>query len=118
MGSRFDSLGLPELLTLAGCHQPADGHHWHLLRHTHASHAVMAGASLYDVQRLLGHATAAMTARYAHLAPDHLAGAVARLNFAAPAPAGVSDLDEERRKRALDLDGKTGNKTGRAAKVS
>jgi hypothetical protein len=76
-----------------------------MLRHTFASHGVMSGASLYDVQRLLGHATAAMTQRYAHLSPDHLAGAVARLSFAPATPATVDDLAEERRRRALGATG-------------
>lgn len=39
----------------------------HDLRHSFASLAVMAGASLYDVQKLLGHQDIAMTQRYAHL---------------------------------------------------
>ena len=43
----------------------------HLLRHTFASHAVMAGTSLYKVQRWLGHSDAHTTADvYAHLSPD------------------------------------------------
>ena len=40
----------------------------HDLRHTHATYLLEAGASLYEVQRALGHADASMTARYAHLA--------------------------------------------------
>jgi integrase len=40
----------------------------HDLRHSFASLAVNAGATLYEVQGLLGHSTAAMTQRYAHLA--------------------------------------------------
>ena len=44
----------------------------------------MSGLSLYDVQRLLGHASIAMTERYAHLAPDHLSTQVARLSFDQP----------------------------------
>lgn len=99
MGAEFDTLGLPYAFDLAGCHRPADGHAWHMLRHTFASHAVMAGASLYEVQRLLGHATPIMTQRYAHLAPDHLASVVARLSFAPPVAANVADIGEERRKR-------------------
>jgi integrase len=42
----------------------------HDLRHSFASLAVNAGASLYDVQKLLGHANSAMTQRYSHLS-DH-----------------------------------------------
>lgn len=39
-------------------------------RHTFASWLAMEDISLYDVKELLGHATLAMTERYARLAPD------------------------------------------------
>jgi len=42
----------------------------HDLRHSFASHAIMAGESLFTVSRLLGHSRVQTTARYAHLA-DH-----------------------------------------------
>lgn len=53
---------------------------WHDLRHTFASHLVQRGVSLFAVQQLLGHGSSVMTQRYAHLAPDHLADAVAVLD--------------------------------------
>jgi Phage integrase family len=40
---------------------------------------VMRGVTLKELQELLGHASLAMTMRYAHLAPEHLRTAVARL---------------------------------------
>jgi integrase len=43
---------------------------FHSLRHTFASWAVMAGIPLYMVGKTLGHKTAVMTQRYAHLAPE------------------------------------------------
>jgi integrase len=47
----------------------------HALRHTCASLAISAGANVKVVQRLLGHATAAMTLdTYGHLMSDDLAG--------------------------------------------
>jgi integrase len=44
----------------------------HDLRHTFASHFVMNGGSLHDLQALLGHSSPMMTQRYAHLAPGYL----------------------------------------------
>jgi integrase len=55
---------------------------FHDLRHTFASNLVMQGKPLYDVQKLLGHSTSAMTERYAHLSPNYLNGVTECLNFA------------------------------------
>jgi len=49
---------------------------WHDLRHIFASRIVMKGVPLYTVQGLLGHSTAEMTKRYAHLAPEYMANSV------------------------------------------
>lgn len=53
------------------------------LRHTFASHLVMAGVPLYTVSELMGHERVEMTKRYAHLAPRVLQSAVSVLNFGA-----------------------------------
>ena len=52
---------------------------WHDLRHSCASWLVQAGVPLHTVAEILGHTSTAMTRRYAHLAPEHLADAMAKL---------------------------------------
>lgn len=53
-----------------------DDFHFHDLRHTFASHLVMAGIDITTVSRLLGHKSLTMTLRYAHLAPNHVVSAL------------------------------------------
>ncbi len=52
---------------------------FHCLRHTYASRLVQAGVDLYRVQRLLGHSTPVMTARYSKLADSDLKAAVEKM---------------------------------------
>lgn len=54
---------------------------FHDLRHTFASHLVMAGASLKVIQQLLGHKDIKMTMRYSHLSQEHLQDIINRLSF-------------------------------------
>lgn len=51
---------------------------FHTLRHTFASHAVMAGVDLHTLAKILGHRDLSMVQRYAHLAPAHLQAATNR----------------------------------------
>ena len=52
---------------------------FHVLRHSYASRLVQQGVDLYRVQRLLGHSTPTLTARYAKLADDDLREAVQQM---------------------------------------
>jgi integrase len=53
--------------------------HFHSLRHTFASWLVQNGASLYQVQKLLGHSNPRITQVYAHLQPSEMHEIVERL---------------------------------------
>jgi integrase len=57
-----------------------EGFVFHDLRHTFASHLVMAGVDIMTVKEFLGHKRLEMTLRYAHLAPDHKRAAINRLD--------------------------------------
>lgn len=52
---------------------------WHDLRHTCASWLAQAGVPLHTIGEFLGHSSTAVTKRYAHLAPQHLAEAIGRV---------------------------------------
>jgi integrase len=59
---------------------------FHDLRHTFASHFIMRGGTLKELQEILGHKNITMTMRYAHLSQEHKKKAVNLLNgLTAPA---------------------------------
>lgn len=51
----------------------------HVLRHSFASHFMMAGGNLLTLSKILGHSDVKITMRYAHLSPEHFEDAI-RLN--------------------------------------
>ena len=53
----------------------------HTLRHSYASHMVLQTRDFFLVARLLGHSTAWVTERYAHLLPEHLERARTAVSF-------------------------------------
>lgn len=59
----------------------SDKIHFHSLRHTFASWLVQDGASLYEVQKLLGHSSSQTTQIYSHLQPDQLHSTVNRITL-------------------------------------
>jgi integrase len=73
--------GLPEAL------------HFHSLRHTFASWLVQGGVSLYQVSRLLGHSSTAVTEQYAHLVPSDMHGILAPLHFSGPENRGGTQVN-------------------------
>lgn len=64
-----------ESVDAIGLELPA-GQLTHVLRHTFASHYMMNGGDILTLQRVLGHASLAMTMKYAHFSPGHLADVV------------------------------------------
>ena len=54
---------------------------FHDLRHSFASHFMMSGGNIYDLQKILGHTQVEMTMKYAHLSPDHLVNAINIVSF-------------------------------------
>ena len=52
---------------------------WHDLRHSCASYLAMSGASLLEIGAVLGHKSANMTKRYAHLSVSHTANILSNM---------------------------------------
>jgi integrase len=88
---------------------------FHDLRHTFASHLVMAGVDLATVKELLGHVGINMTLRYSHLVPEHKTQAVAKLgerfnNLKSESDRGCLSGTQASDWRGYDF--QPGNKTG------
>ncbi len=77
-GQNYGEVKLAFANAMAAC--KIENFRFHDLRHTFASHLVMAGIDLNTVRELLGHKSLTMTLRYAHLSPEHKRKAVEILN--------------------------------------
>ena len=70
------------ILEKAGMLEPLSrGATFHSLRHTFASEFMRSGGNIYELQNILGHSTIKQTEKYAHFAPNFLAGATERVVF-------------------------------------
>jgi len=70
-GNRYDGGRILKLFKTVCKRADINDFRFHDLRHTYASHLVMAGVDLPTVSKLLGHKTISMTMRYAHFASEH-----------------------------------------------
>lgn len=74
-GGNFNTKAFRSAAKAAGL----EGLRWHDLRHTFAAWAVQSGVTLQELMQLGGWASYASVLVYAHLAPDHLAEAAAKI---------------------------------------
>lgn len=78
--------------------------HFHDLRHTFASHLVMAGVDITTIKELLGHKTLTMTLRYTHLAPSQKVKAVDLLDNALTEKPTIQSLYNSNEKGAANYE--------------
>jgi site-specific recombinase XerD len=80
-----------------------EGYVWHCNRHTFCSWLAMAGATIKEIQELAGHKTITMSARYAHLSPDHRLSVIERISGTA--------IQQPTKQRGKASTGQTATKT-------
>jgi integrase len=92
----------------------------HDLRHVYGAHFVMAGGSIYDLQRNLGHHSVAFTATvYGHLSQDHRVKESDRLAglFVAPPSANVIHFESAKRADSARADSPAAAAAQKTAKI-
>ncbi len=95
-----------KVLDAAGFERPEGGRRahyirFHDLRHTFASHWMMAGGDLFKLQKILGHKSTELTLRYAHLSPTAFMGDLGRFDGLSPStPGDVLPLPRAVRRQA------------------
>ena len=77
-------------------------------RHTFCSWLAMAGASIKDIQEAAGHKTITMSARYAHLSPEHTQSVVDRIATVKANSHQNSHQSKEAKRRQRRKSGKIG----------
>jgi site-specific recombinase XerD len=70
---------------------------WHTLRHTFASRLAMNGQGPSTIAALLRHSGTDLVARYAHLSPTHLHGALEGVSGFGKATRGTTEAGPESR---------------------
>ena len=73
---------------------------WHTLRHTFASRLAMNGQAPSTIAALLRHSGTDLVARYAHLSPTHLQGALEGLAGFGKINTATNQTRDERREEA------------------
>jgi integrase len=87
LGRAAHPLGLRQAVPRGAGEGRHQGFRFHDLRHTAASYLAQNGATLLEIQQILGHKTPTMTARYAHLVESHVESVVDRvMNEGRPRP--------------------------------
>jgi integrase len=82
---------------------------FHTLRHTFASWLAIQGTPILVIKELMGHASLAMTERYAHLIPDQKKESVERMEKAFEEGINGSGADDEN-DESDDSDSESGSK--------
>jgi integrase len=95
-GRVFPLVSIDESYRVALREAKIAGANFHTLRHTFASHFMQREGNLYDLAKILGHASVRITSRYAHLSPTHLRAQMGRMDgiTGSPSPSSTRTAQE------------------------